>query len=112
MSLPSGSTRAISKGSASFLRDLREIGNTVVVVEHDKEMIRLADYIIDLGPHAGEKGGELIFAGEYRDLLRHPSSLTAQYLRGEKTSLPAAVRPAANRATARVKKRGGPSRRS
>lgn len=87
-----------------ILSDLREMGNTVVVVEHDKEMIRLADYIIDLGPHAGEKGGELIFAGEYRDLLRHPSSLTAQYLRGEKTPLPAVVRPAANRSVARAKR--------
>ncbi|HSP05522.1 MAG TPA: excinuclease ABC subunit A, partial [Acidobacteriota bacterium] len=70
---------------------LREIGNTVVVVEHDKEMIRLADHVIDLGPHAGEKGGQLIFSGTFQELLRHPTSLTAQYLRGEKDAVAAAA---------------------
>lgn len=87
-----------------ILQDLREMGNTVVVVEHDKEMIRLADYIIDLGPHAGEKGGELIFAGNFRELLRHPSSLTAQYLRGERSALPVALaKPAPSRVPVRKK---------
>lgn len=76
---------------SSILQDLRDIGNTVIVVEHDKEMIRLADYILDLGPHAGEKGGELIFAGSYPELLRHAGSLTAQYLRGEKNAVPPSV---------------------
>ncbi len=73
-----------------ILQNLRDIGNTVVVVEHDEEMIRKADYVIDLGPHAGERGGNLVFAGAVEDLLRHPESLTAQYLRGEKTVIPAA----------------------
>ncbi len=73
-----------------ILQSLRDIGNTVVVVEHDEEMIRKADYVIDLGPYAGERGGNLIFAGEVDDLLRHPDSLTAQYLRGEKTVITAA----------------------
>ncbi|HEY7160476.1 MAG TPA: excinuclease ABC subunit A, partial [Acidobacteriota bacterium] len=67
-----------------ILQNLREIGNTVVVVEHDKDMIRQADYIIDLGPHAGERGGELVFSGTIDDLMKFPTSLTAQYLRQEK----------------------------
>lgn len=85
-----------------ILQNLREIGNTVVVVEHDKEMIRLADHVIDLGPHAGEKGGELIFSGTFEDLLRHPTSLTAQYLRGEKS----VIAPPAAKTTARQQTRG------
>ena len=68
-----------------ILQNLREIGNTVVVVEHDKDMIRQADYIIDLGPHAGERGGEVVFSGTFDELMSFPASLTAQYLRGEKS---------------------------
>ena len=67
-----------------ILQNLVEIGNTVVVVEHDKDMIRQADHIIDLGPHAGERGGEVGFSGTLDELMKFPSSLTAQYLRGEK----------------------------
>lgn len=67
-----------------ILQNLREIGNTVVVVEHDKDMIRQADHIIDLGPHAGERGGELVFSGTIDELMKFPTSLTAQYMRGEK----------------------------
>jgi excinuclease ABC subunit A len=68
-----------------ILQNLREIGNTVVVVEHDKDMIRQADYIIDLGPHAGERGGEVVFSGSVNELMKFPSSLTSQYMRGDKT---------------------------
>ena len=68
-----------------ILQNLCEIGNTVVVVEHDKDMIRQADHIIDLGPHAGERGGEVVFSGTFDELMRFPTSLTAQYLRGEKS---------------------------
>ena len=65
------------------LKELRDLGNTVVVVEHDKEMMLSADHIIDLGPLAGRKGGEVMFAGKPADmLLTH--TLTAQYLNGEK----------------------------
>jgi excinuclease ABC subunit A len=67
-----------------ILQNLREIGNTVVVVEHDKDMICHADHIIDLGPHAGERGGELVFSGTIDELLKFSASLTAQYLRGKK----------------------------
>ena len=65
------------------LRELRDLGNTVLVVEHDEETIRSADYIVDLGPRAGRHGGEIIAAGALADVLRHRDSLTARYLRGE-----------------------------
>lgn len=67
------------------LKDLRDEGNTVIVVEHDQEVIKNADYIIDIGPLAGRNGGELVFAGKEKDLLKDKKSLTAQYLRNEKT---------------------------
>ena len=67
------------------LRRLRDLGNTVIVVEHDEETIRSADYVIDLGPGAGEHGGRVIFQGTPDDLLRHDrDSLTGQYLRRER----------------------------
>ncbi len=62
---------------------LRDLGNTILVVEHDEDTIRSADYAIDLGPLAGAKGGEVIFQGPLNDFLIHPSSLTARYLRDE-----------------------------
>jgi excinuclease ABC subunit A len=67
------------------LRRLRDLGNTVIVVEHDEETIRSADYVIDLGPGAGEHGGQVIFQGTPHDLLHQDrASLTGQYLRGER----------------------------
>lgn len=68
----------------STLKGLRDAGNTVVVVEHDEQTIREADYVIDLGPGAGAQGGHLVFAGAVAELLKSKESLTAQYLRGEK----------------------------
>jgi excinuclease ABC subunit A len=65
------------------LRELRNLGNTVLVVEHDEETIRAADEIVDLGPRAGRHGGEVVVAGKLATVLRHPDSLTARYLRGE-----------------------------
>jgi excinuclease ABC subunit A len=65
------------------LKELRDLGNTVLVVEHDQETIREADYVVDLGPRAGRHGGEVVAAGPLADVLRHPESLTARYLRGE-----------------------------
>ncbi len=62
---------------------LRDLGNSVLVVEHDADTIMQADYILDLGPGAGVRGGELVAAGTLKELLKHPSSLTAKYLRGE-----------------------------
>jgi excinuclease ABC subunit A len=66
-----------------ILRQLRDQGNTVLVVEHDAEMIRVADHIVDLGLGAGDQGGRIIFSGTLEGLLREPRSLTAKYLRGE-----------------------------
>jgi excinuclease ABC subunit A len=65
------------------LRDLRDLGNTVLVVEHDEETIRAADHVLDLGPRAGRFGGEVIAEGTVAEILKHPTSLTARYLRGE-----------------------------
>ncbi len=63
------------------LKELRDLGNTVIVVEHDEDMMRAADYIIDIGPKAGRKGGEVMFQGTPTDLLKS-NTLTAQYLNG------------------------------
>ncbi|MDO8734037.1 MAG: excinuclease ABC subunit UvrA, partial [Elusimicrobiota bacterium] len=65
------------------LFNLKNLGNTLIVVEHDEETIRSADYIIDLGPGAGENGGEIVFAGKIEDLLKNEKSLTAKYLNGK-----------------------------
>jgi len=65
------------------LAGLRDLGNSVIVVEHDADTIRQADYVLDLGPGAGVHGGELVAAGTLPELLEHPHSLTARYLRGE-----------------------------
>ena len=64
------------------LKELRDTGNTVIVVEHDEEMMRSADWIIDIGPRAGRKGGEVVFQGTYPKMLES-HTLTAQYLNGE-----------------------------
>jgi len=66
-----------------ILKSLKEIGNTVLVVEHDPEIIRSAEHIIDLGPKAGEQGGEVLFCGPMDEFLKKRDSLTSQYLRGE-----------------------------
>ena len=57
-----------------MLKRLRDIGNTVIVVEHDEEIIRAADYIIDIGPMAGAFGGEVVFEGEIKDLITYPET--------------------------------------
>jgi len=73
-----------------ILKGLRDLGNTLLVVEHDPDTILAADYILDLGPGAGEHGGKLIFAGTREAMLADPHSLTGRYLRGElKIAIPA-----------------------
>ncbi len=67
------------------LKELRDLGNTVVVVEHDEMMMREADYIIDMGPLASHLGGEVVAAGPYKDIIDNPRSLTGKYLKGELT---------------------------
>jgi excinuclease ABC subunit A len=71
-----------------ILEELRDLGNTIIVVEHDPEVMRAADHIIDLGPGAGENGGRIVFEGTYRQLMAEGNhSLTSRYLRGDlKTS--------------------------
>ncbi len=64
------------------LKELRDLGNTVIVVEHDKDMMLAADYVVDIGPKAGRKGGEVVFQGSPQEMLRQ-HTLTAQYLNGE-----------------------------
>ncbi|MCQ2310679.1 MAG: excinuclease ABC subunit UvrA [Paludibacteraceae bacterium] len=68
------------------LKELRDMGNTVLVVEHDEQMMRQADYVVDIGPRAGRLGGEVVFAGTPAQMLK-ADTLTAQYLRGEKVCL-------------------------
>jgi excinuclease ABC subunit A len=75
------------------LKELRDLGNTVVVVEHDEMMMREADHIIDMGPLASHMGGEVIAEGDYDDLINNTKSLTGKYLKGElKIESPAVVR--------------------
>ncbi|HYU62428.1 MAG TPA: excinuclease ABC subunit UvrA [Verrucomicrobiae bacterium] len=66
------------------LLSLRDLGNTLIVVEHDEETIRSADYMVDIGPAAGEHGGEIVAAGTVEQVLRDPHSITAAYLRGDR----------------------------
>jgi excinuclease ABC subunit A len=73
------------------LKELRDLGNTVVVVEHDEMMMREADYIIDMGPLASHLGGEVVAAGDYQALIDDEDSLTGKYLKGELTITPPAV---------------------
>jgi len=67
----------------AILRQLRDQGNTVLVVEHDADMIKVADHVVDLGLGAGEQGGRVVFSGTFEKLLQEPRSLTSKYLRGE-----------------------------
>ncbi|MFQ6091952.1 MAG: excinuclease ABC subunit UvrA [bacterium] len=81
-----------------ILKMLRDMGNTIVVVEHDREVIASGDHIIDLGPGAGERGGRLVYAGPYENLLNGTDSLTGRYLRGEETiPVPKRRRPVSSR---------------
>ena len=66
------------------LKQLRDLGNTLIVVEHDEDTMRAADYIVDVGPGAGSRGGEIVAAGNMEEILREPRSITGQYLTGFK----------------------------
>jgi excinuclease ABC subunit A len=70
---------------AGILRDLADTGNTVVVVEHDRQMIEAADHVIEMGPRSGERGGEIICAAPRKQFMADPRPLTGRYLRGEET---------------------------
>jgi excinuclease ABC subunit A len=76
------------------LKDLRDLGNTILIVEHDEAMMRAADHIIDMGPGAGEHGGQIVAVGAMVDIMEAPQSLTGQYLSGKKQiPLPQKRRP-------------------
>ena len=76
------------------LTRLRDLGNTLIVVEHDEDTIAHADWVVDIGPAAGEHGGQVVHSGSYADLLKNPKSLTGAYLSGKKSiELPAIRRP-------------------
>ncbi|MET4140637.1 excinuclease ABC subunit UvrA [Pedobacter sp. UYP1] len=74
------------------LQSLRNVGNTVIVVEHEEEMMRAADHIIDIGPEAGTLGGNLVFTGTYKEIIKDKKSLTGKYLSGEENIAIPAVR--------------------
>jgi excinuclease ABC subunit A len=85
------------------LERLRDLGNTVLVVEHDEEAIRAADYLIDMGPAAGVHGGQVVAAGTPEQVMQNPESLTAQYLTGiRQIPLPAVRRPGAKGQAIRI----------
>ena len=67
------------------LKKLKDLGNTVIVVEHDEDIIKSADHIVDFGPYAGKNGGEIIAQGSLKDIISNPKSITGQYLSGKKT---------------------------
>ena len=79
---------------------LRDLGNTVIVVEHDEDTISVADYVVDIGPGAGEHGGEVVHAGTVKALLKNKASITGQYLSGKRIDPGARQAPAARRRSA------------
>jgi excinuclease ABC subunit A len=92
-----GLHRRDNKRLLETLQQMRDLGNTVLVVEHDEETIRAADYVIDMGPGAGINGGNIIFAGPPSELIEHQISLTGQYLSGRKQiEVPSPRRPITN----------------
>ena len=94
MSRRSDFTSATTRGCSRRSRQLRDLGNTVIVVEHDEETMREADHLIDLGPGAGKHGGLVIAEGTVDEVARNPASITGRYLRGELSiPIPAERRP-------------------
>lgn len=82
----------------NIMKSLRDLGNTVLVVEHDSDMMREADAIVDMGPFAGEKGGEITFQGTYDEILKDSKSLTGKFLSGKmKIDVPAIRRPVSSK---------------
>jgi excinuclease ABC subunit A len=70
------------------LKKLRDLDNTLIIVEHDKDTILAADYLVELGPGAGEHGGYIVAQGEREEFLKNPASITSAYLNGTKQILP------------------------
>jgi excinuclease ABC subunit A len=87
-----------NKKLIGIVRNLKELGNTIVLIEHDSQIIKIADQVIDLGPGAGVHGGEVLYAGDYKGLLKAEGSHTARYLRGEEKIARRSKQPAAQKA--------------
>ncbi|TIH07812.1 excinuclease ABC subunit UvrA [Pseudomonas leptonychotis] len=86
------------------LRHLRDIGNTVIVVEHDEDAIRMADYVVDIGPGAGVHGGQIVAQGTAAEVMAHPDSLTGKYLSGRvKIAVPAKRTPRDKKLSLKIK---------
>ena len=85
------------------LKHLRDLGNTLIVVEHDEDTMRAADYIVDVGPGAGSHGGEIVAAGSLEDIVSCPRSITGQYLSGVKKIPVPSARRAGNGGTLRIR---------
>ena len=76
------------------LTKLRDMGNTLIVVEHDEDTMREADWIVDVGPGAGEHGGEIVHSGSFEELLKNTKSITGDYMAGRRSiEVPASRRP-------------------
>ena len=86
-----------------ILHDLRDLGNTILVVEHDPDVMRAADHILDLGPGAGENGGKVIASGTYEEILESPTSLTGRYLSGELRIQPPTARRVPGKACIQIR---------
>ena len=82
------------------LMRLRDLGNTLIVVEHDLDTIAHADWVVDIGPAAGEHGGQIVHSGTYDDLLKNPESITGAYLSGKESIEVPAIRRPIDRASA------------
>ncbi len=93
MSRASACTSGTNAKLLATLKQLRDLGNTLIVVEHDEETMRAADYVVDIGPGAGVNGGRVVCAGSIEDICACPESVTGQYLSGKKhIPVPAAPR--------------------
>jgi excinuclease ABC subunit A len=94
------------------MKDLRDLGNTILVVEHDPDVIRAADHLLDLGPGAGELGGHLLASGTVKEVTANPNSITGKYLSGRLT-IPSntAANPAANTSSSPAPHPQSPRRR-
>ena len=94
MNRASGCIRGTISGFCETLLKMRDLGNTVLVVEHDEETILSSDYVVDMGPGAGIKGGDVVFSGTPKALFKDKKSLTGQYLSGRKNiEVPSKRRP-------------------
>ena len=89
------------------LKNLRDLGNTIIVVEHDEDIIREADYVVDIGKYAGIKGGSIVAIGEFNKILNSKESLTSSYIRGVIGRYPSSVNKIPSKQFIEIKKANG-----